>query len=574
MTKQNVVELIRVSTKAQALEDRAGLPAQRTACKEIIKRNGLTGKWSIEMKDVSGAAVMFSDEMRQLEKIVSSGECCGVVMKEISRLMRPEDPADYWLLGQFKKYRVKIFTPDQIFDLSTATGQFMAQVQLGVAGLERNTIRARTLDAKKEMRAAGKCAGAAHTLPLGVLYEKKAERYAWDKSTIGKVERLFELFTSGETNYKRLSEATGINYYSVPTLLRNPIYTGVRVYDERREGTGVIRDGHEVTRRVKVPEAEVVRVRVFEKGIVSDAVFAHAQRIFDTKTKQGWRRNNDHVDEYTYRGLLRCGSCDSRIITVKHSPKRDARVDYYACRSALGVRGHSPDGGWEWRTENNTCDTKRMRRDRVEPVLDSLISTRLSDPEFLLKLMTAERKRALSGDTRKKSERLNGEIARNNDRLARLKSLLIDGDIDKPEYNERKARIEAEQTACQKALAECSPRMPEVSIETLAAICDPFNDWDGYSAEEKRGILMAACPVFKVSGLGNGGRGAGAKTEIVVHGFFLMLTGDDAQREDTFAGGGLRRTRTNTDSIQLVNELGHSPTSHIIDPLVYIPLSA
>jgi len=57
---KRVIELIRVSTEEQAAEDRAGIPAQRDANRRTARTYGLTIVRSIEIVDVSGAAVLSS----------------------------------------------------------------------------------------------------------------------------------------------------------------------------------------------------------------------------------------------------------------------------------------------------------------------------------------------------------------------------------------------------------------------------------------------------------------------------------------------------------------------------------
>ncbi len=62
----NAIELIRVSTEQQAGEDRAGVPAQREVNRRTAKAYGLRIVKSVEIVDVSGAAVLGSPEMREL----------------------------------------------------------------------------------------------------------------------------------------------------------------------------------------------------------------------------------------------------------------------------------------------------------------------------------------------------------------------------------------------------------------------------------------------------------------------------------------------------------------------------
>src|SRR5687767_2257545 len=95
---KKAIELIRVSTAGQAAEDRASIPAQRTINARTAKSHDLTIVKSIEMSDVSGAAVLKAPEIKELLTLMEDPEIHGVVCREFSRLMRPEDFGDYALL--------------------------------------------------------------------------------------------------------------------------------------------------------------------------------------------------------------------------------------------------------------------------------------------------------------------------------------------------------------------------------------------------------------------------------------------------------------------------------------------
>jgi site-specific DNA recombinase len=489
----NAIELIRVSTKAQANEDRGGVPAQRAACKQIAQRHKLTLKWSIEMTDVSGAAVMYSPEMQKLTQILKTGACSGVVMKEHTRLMRPENFEDLALLQLFKEHRVKIYTPDEVLDLSTASGQLMGMVKFGMAAYERTTIMNRCSDARRALKAQGKCAASDLTLPFGVIYDRKAERWAWDEARISKVVRLFDLLVSGVTSFRELAKRTGISYYIIRDVLTNPLYgTGVRVYDERREATGEVRGGHMITRKVKVPENEIVSARIFPKGCISEDKFAQAQKILALKAQMDVR-GTERDDAFVYRGFIKCGVCEAGLVCIKHSTGGSSR-EYYVCRGRFGARRVRKDGTSDWRIKAGSCQTARMRRERVEPELDRVIQSRLADPEFLYKVMQTERRKAERGDNRKQIERLQKELGTVTDKLARLKDLFVDGELTRDEYNNRKGKFEAEVVSIQQELAKVTPHIPNVSVDALVALVAPFEMWGNLDAHDKRRLLAALCP--------------------------------------------------------------------------------
>ena len=137
---KNVIELIRVSTEGQAAEDRAGIPAQRAANRRTAAQNGLKIARTIEIADVSGAAVLRSPEMQELLRLIESPEIHGVVVKEFSRLMRPENFADYALLQAFADTATVLYLPEGPIDFRSKYGRLFGALRAAIAGLERTEI--------------------------------------------------------------------------------------------------------------------------------------------------------------------------------------------------------------------------------------------------------------------------------------------------------------------------------------------------------------------------------------------------------------------------------------------------
>src|SRR5436190_893146 len=98
---KKVIELIRVSTAGQAREDKASIPAQKSVNRRTSEAYGLEIVRSIEISDVSGAQVLLAPEIQELAILMSDPQIHGVVCREFSRLMRPENFCDYALLQAF-----------------------------------------------------------------------------------------------------------------------------------------------------------------------------------------------------------------------------------------------------------------------------------------------------------------------------------------------------------------------------------------------------------------------------------------------------------------------------------------
>ena len=92
---------------------------------------------SVEIVDVSGAAVLGSPEMRELLRLMESPDIQGVVTKEFSRLIRPEKFTDYALLQHFIDTNTVLYLPDGLIDLTSKTGRLLGTIRAAMAGIER-----------------------------------------------------------------------------------------------------------------------------------------------------------------------------------------------------------------------------------------------------------------------------------------------------------------------------------------------------------------------------------------------------------------------------------------------------
>ncbi len=226
---KRVIELIRVSTQAQAGDDRAGIPAQREINRRTAEIFDLKIVKTFEIVDVSGASVLASPEMQNLLRLIESPDIAGVVTKEFSRVIRPGKLTDLALLETFIETNTLLFLPDGPIDLASKTGRFIGTIRAAFAGLERREILDRMHDAKEAIRRAGRHAGGESSLPFGVGYSKAKGWYL--KAEAELVKHAFTLFLSGITSYVEIARKLNIPRTSLRYILANPIYSGWRVYD-------------------------------------------------------------------------------------------------------------------------------------------------------------------------------------------------------------------------------------------------------------------------------------------------------------------------------------------------------
>ena len=280
--KKPVLELLRTSTESQAAADRAGIPAQKAANRRTAAQHNLEIVRTIAMTDVSGAAVLRSPEMHELLRLIESPEIHGVVAKEFSRLMRPENFADYALLQAFADTATVLYLPEGPIDFRSKSGRLLGTIRAAMAGNERTELLERVWAAKEEKRRAGAHPQSSVTLPFAVGYDRGNGRWYF-KDESEKVVEAFRCVLGGQTSYTEVGRKVGIEPFNLRNILRNPIYTGWRVYSQRRDPSPkalrATHDGRQADRpKIQREPDDVIRVKVLEP-LVGEEDFCRVQRI-------------------------------------------------------------------------------------------------------------------------------------------------------------------------------------------------------------------------------------------------------------------------------------------------------
>jgi len=481
MTTKRVIELIRVSTEGQAGSDRASIPAQRAVNQRTAQVYGLEIIESIELVNVSGAAVLRTSEMQRLLKTIESPTVHGVVVREFSRVMRPDDFADYVLLAAFQNTGTVLYLPDGPIDFRSKTGRFMGSIRAAVAGLERTEILERIWTAKEEKRRTGKHPQSEITLPFGVGYDRKVQKWFY-KPEVEKVREAARLFLLGEASYKDVGRKVGIDPFNLRVILRNPIYTGWRVYTQRRDASsGGIRtrgDGRQADRPkiARAPE-DVIRVKVLDP-VISESDFSRLQQIMDLKKENHWRARPEYEKRFTYSGFLRCGECGNRVYTQGKQGH-----DWYVCKSRK-VRS------------DIACSNPYMRRGTLEQCLDRLISEKLMDRKFLEQL--ARRYMRGSGKPKPETRRIENEFAQLKDKKQRIMEAFFEGLIDRTERDRRLQSLDVDAKLYGDLLMRAQPQAPAISAVGLAEIFSVFHEWEFLGIVDKRKLLRSTMPDIHV----------------------------------------------------------------------------
>jgi site-specific DNA recombinase len=477
---KKVLELIRVSTEAQAASDRASIPAQRAVNRRTCAQYGLEIAESIEIFDVSGASVLLAPEIQQLLSLMQSPDIDGVVTREFSRLMRPENFADYALLQAFVDSKTVLYLPEGPIDLTSKTGRLMGTIRAAIAGLERTELLERIWAAKEEKRRLGELAQSKVVLPWGVGYEKGRGFYY--KPEAERVREAFRRFLGGNQSYRELAKLIGVSPRGMHIILRNPIWTGWRVIDKKRDSSAAGRykgvNGRQAGRR-KIARApgEVIRVRVIEEPLVPDSDFQTVQRIMDLKQTKHWRSQPEIEHRFTYNGFLTCSACEEVVHTAF------ARRDYYACKG---------------RRIKHICTTKYMGREELEAKLDILFAEGLTNPRFLEECIAILRGRQTQNESVARVQRLTAEMSQLRGKRTRVVDAFMEGVIERDERDSRLAIIDRDAQATQDLLMRETPAT-SFKLTTVVEAFAPLAEWKYWTRDQKRSILETLVPDIRVA---------------------------------------------------------------------------
>ena len=498
---KKVIELVRVSTSEQAGDDKGGIPAQKAANRRTAEQRNLEIIETVELIDVSGAAVLAEPAMQKLLRDIGREDIHGVVTREFSRLMRPQNYEDWKILERFAVTNTLLYLPEGPLNFADKYGRIVGTLQGLMSGLERETIRERMMDGKEALRRMGRWAAGNHQLPYGVDYDRETHKFSY-KPDAEKVREIFRRFLTGDQNYDSLSEYLGLTRGTAKNILQNEIYKGYLVYSERRDMSAkglrlvegkVGRDRRKIERN----EAETYRHRVITPGLISEADFDRVQKMIAEKQELNIRQRTK-TGQFTYNGFLWCGKCKARLHTFRNQYDRF----YYIC-SNKKVKNAEGDCLCPY--------TGYMNRNKAEAILDNLVSKTLTDPKSLQSIYDHHRQEVQSRVAKQDRKRLEDHYRELYEKRDRVIDLEVDGMITKEDCAERLKKVERDIREAFVKLTEATPRLGWTA-EQLTEVFSVFASWAALDREEKRRILTALSPKFYMA-------------DYEVHGLSLGLLG-------------------------------------------------
>ena len=375
------------------------LQEQQSAIQNYAQRYGLVIlQWFEERESAAKRGrPIFAQMMRQLRQ----GKAQGVIIHKIDRSARNlKDWAD---LGELIDSGVEVHFANESLDLHTRGGRLSADIQAVVAADYIRNLREET---RKGFYGRLKQGLYPLPAPLGYLDRGKGKVKDIDPLMAPIVTRAFELYGSQLYSLHRLlaelsraglrnRRGTPISLTGLSTILNNPFYMGlVRV---RRTGE-------------LFPGAH--------RPLVSKALFDRVQMILQGKTVDRQVRH-----DFTYRRLVHCAGCGRSLI------------------------GELQKGHVYYRCQTQVCPTKTVREEVIESAMTGTMALLELDDEEIAYVREWVEDAHVHRDSLREEElrhaKLTLDAGRN--RLNRLTDAFIDGVLEKPIFEERKAALVIEE---------------------------------------------------------------------------------------------------------------------------------
>jgi site-specific DNA recombinase len=385
---------IRVSTAKQG-EKGVSLQEQKGAIQQYAQRFGLSiVQWFEERESAAKRGrPVFALMMRGLR----SGTVRGLIVHKIDRSARNlKDWAD---LGELIDAGVEVHFANESLDLNTRGGRLSADIQAVVASDYIRNLREET---RKGFYGRLKQGFYPLPAPLGYLDCGKAKRKELDPERAPLVAKMFILYGTGKYSLHRLLDESRVwglrsrqgrelHVTGLSTILNNPFYTGmIRIRRTKEAFAG----NHQ--------------------PLVAKSLFDRVQAILRGKTVVRMVRHN-----FAFRKLVRCGRCEYTLIG-----ELQKQHVYYRC-------------------QRRCCPTTTVREEAVDGAVAPLIARLTLDTEELEYVQNWVEDARANEHTSRQQEIHNArlELDRIRARLGRVTDALIDGILEKPTFDARKAAL-------------------------------------------------------------------------------------------------------------------------------------
>lgn len=441
--KIKVYTYTRVSTALQI--DGYSLEAQKARMKAYADYNDYEIVGEYEDAGKSGKSVEGRVAFNQMMADIKTGKdkISFVLVYKLSRFAR--NAADVLsTLQVMQDFGVNLICVEDGIDSSKDAGKLMISVLSAVAEIERENIRAQTMEGRLQKAKEGKWNGGfapyGYKLVDGKLEINEEEAFAiriiFDKyvnTNMGANSIAKYLDNQG---IKKLPRQNGknplFNSSLITRILKNPVYNGKIAYGRRRTEK---KHGTRNEYRLVNHDDYLVADGIHE-AIISDDIWEAAQVKVASQAKKYEHVNKPKgTTSHLLSGLVKCPICGVGLLgnkSVKYRKDGSKYKDffYYGCKHRKRVRGHK-------------CTfNKQIRKEILDEAVAEVITKLVSNPKFASIMQEKINMKVDTTTVDKEIENYENELRKSNLLKMRILEDLDKLDIEDKHYNRMKEDLD------------------------------------------------------------------------------------------------------------------------------------
>lgn len=401
-------------------------------------------------------------DFNQMMALLLSGKADGILVWKLDRLARNPLDGGQLMYALGKKQIKAIVTPERMYT-GTADDKMLMSINFGMATKYSDDLSDNVKRGNREALKSGRWPGKPK---LGYKRDPVTKQLVPDVERFQVLHELWRKLLSGTRPLELLSLARDTYHLTTANwgkcggklfskshlyrLFRDPFYAGLMVR------------GGETYSGAHLP-------------MVSMAEFENAQAILDGKVRP--LSKPKHLS-FTYRGLIRCGTCQVTV-TAKYTVNRYGKryIHYYCCRKEKRYR-YCPEGA--------------VQEGELERQLQAELKNLLPPPMWTAKLIKylgrwedAQETTCLRArmEQQKRLTILDGQ-------LERLRELLLKNVVSEDDYQKDQRRLMGErQDLLQRLGSATPPQLVEPHEQAISLLSNADSLFKNGTAEEKRELV-------------------------------------------------------------------------------------
>jgi len=421
------------------------LAKHRGQLSEYVATNGLTNTtWFEEIGSADSIAKrpVFMELLSQVEE----NEYEGVLVVHFDRLTRGSQIDNGIIAQTFKRSSTLIMTPARTYDLSDESAELMSEVEGLLSRAEYRSIKRRMQQGKVNATKQGKHVSG--ILPIPYFRDKNTGIVHIDPDKRKIFDFIVESYLSGmsanriaiELNLRGISTVRGKTWRNrqVLALLKSDFHRGILTY-------GKLYRGPDGTMCKQTDPSKIISVPGIHEAIIDEATARRIDRALQDSQKIPTKSRSGI---FALSGLMRCKACGA---TVSFTTDNKPEIPVVFLRKCKAMQ---QDG-------IHRCSANKGMK---EALLLDILRGNMRDFKTTL-FATTEGKNSRI-DVGQSPIEMNEEIIVNaTDKMERLKSIFVDGIIDRKEFDKRKHSIDVEVLQAKKELTQLKQNSEIVSKE-------------------------------------------------------------------------------------------------------------